>query len=62
MVAVLAPRIRRLEQFTLPDILELRYNKWAKLLGSLTMMVLTVGGLVVLSPTAATAPRPPRTR
>jgi hypothetical protein len=36
--------------------------RFRPLLGSLTMMVLTVGGLVVLSPTAATAPRPPRTR
>ncbi len=39
VVAILAPRIRRLEQFTLPDILELRYNKWAKLLGSLTIII-----------------------
>lgn len=39
VVAFLAPRIRRLEQFTLPDILELRYNKWAKLLGTLTIII-----------------------
>lgn len=39
VVAILAPRIRRLEQFTLPDILELRYNQWAKLLGSLTIII-----------------------
>ena len=39
MVAMLAPRVRRLEQFTLPDILELRYNKWAKLLGSITIII-----------------------
>jgi SSS family solute:Na+ symporter/sodium/proline symporter len=39
VVAVLAPRVRRLEQFTLPDILEMRYNRWAKLLGSLTIII-----------------------
>src|SRR6266545_5314839 len=39
VVALLAPRVRRLEQFTLPDILELRYNRWAKLLGSLTIII-----------------------
>jgi SSS family solute:Na+ symporter len=39
VVAFLAPRIRRLEQFTLPDILELRYNRWAKLLGSITIII-----------------------
>lgn len=39
VVAVLAPRVRRLEQFTLPDILELRYNRWAKLLGSITIII-----------------------
>jgi hypothetical protein len=32
--------------------------RFRPLLGGLTMMVLTVGGLVVLSPVAATAPRP----
>src|SRR6058998_3634217 len=39
VVALLAPRVRSLEQFTLPDILELRYNRWAKLLGSLTIII-----------------------
>ena len=39
VVALLAPRVRRLEQFTLPDILELRYNRWAKLLGSVTIII-----------------------
>lgn len=39
VVAILAPRIRKLEQFTLPDILELRYNRWAKLLGSVTIII-----------------------
>lgn len=39
VVAFLAPRVRRLEQFTLPDILELRYNRWAKLLGSVTIII-----------------------
>ena len=32
--------------------------RFRPLLGGLTMMVLTVGGLIVLSPVAATAPRP----
>lgn len=32
--------------------------RFRPLLGGLTMVVLTVGGLVVLSPVAATAPRP----
>ena len=39
VVAFLAPRVRRLEQFTLPDILELRYNRWAKLFGSITIII-----------------------
>lgn len=39
VVAILAPRVRRLEKFTLPDILELRYNRWAKLLGSITIII-----------------------
>jgi SSS family solute:Na+ symporter/sodium/proline symporter len=39
VVALLAPRVRRLEQFTLPDILELRYNRWAKLLGTITIII-----------------------
>jgi len=39
LVAILAPRVRRLEQFTLPDILEMRYNRWAKLLGSITIII-----------------------
>ncbi|MGH9792071.1 MAG: sodium:solute symporter family protein [Candidatus Acidiferrales bacterium] len=39
VVAMIAPRVRRLEQFTLPDILELRYNRWAKLLGTITIII-----------------------
>jgi SSS family solute:Na+ symporter/sodium/proline symporter len=39
VVAILAPRVRRLEQFTLPDILELRYNPLAKLLGSVAIII-----------------------
>jgi len=38
-VAMLAPRVQRLQAFTLPDILELRYNRWAKLLGSITIII-----------------------
>jgi hypothetical protein len=33
--------------------------RFRPLLGGLTMMVLTVGGLIVLSPVSATAPIPP---
>ena len=39
VVAILAPRVQRLAAFTLPDILELRYNRWAKLLGSITIII-----------------------
>jgi SSS family solute:Na+ symporter/sodium/proline symporter len=34
----LAPRVRRLAQFTVPDILELRYGGTARLLGTLTIV------------------------
>ncbi|MFW6347505.1 MAG: sodium:solute symporter family protein [Cyclonatronaceae bacterium] len=34
LVFFLAGRVRRISQYTVPDILELRYNKWARILGS----------------------------
>ncbi|MBU4484593.1 sodium:solute symporter family protein [bacterium] len=35
----LAGHIRRISQFTLPDILEKRYNKWARLLGTVAIII-----------------------
>ncbi len=42
----LAHRVRRIAQFTLSDILETRYNKWARVLGttSITIAYLTIAG------------------
>ena len=34
-----AGRVRKLEQFTVPDILELRYNKWARILSTITTII-----------------------
>lgn len=46
IVYFLAHRVRRLAEFTISDILEKRYNKWARLLGTLTVIIayLTVAG------------------
>ena len=35
----IAGRARKLAQFTVPDILEIRYNKYARILGSLTTII-----------------------
>ncbi len=35
----LAGRVRRFGQFTVPDILEARYNKWARLLATITTII-----------------------
>ena len=42
----LAHRVRRIAQFTLSDILETRYNQWARVLGtiSITIAYLTIAG------------------
>lgn len=46
---------------TVPTPTEAPPQPWRfrPLLGGLTMMVLTVGGLIVLSPVKATTPTPP---
>jgi SSS family solute:Na+ symporter/sodium/proline symporter len=46
LVYFLAPRVRRLAEFTVSDILEKRYNKWARVLGTLTVIIayLTIAG------------------
>lgn len=38
-VYFLAGRVRRIAQYTIPDILELRYNKWARILGTIAIVV-----------------------
>jgi SSS family solute:Na+ symporter len=56
VIYFIAGRARRLEQLTVPDVLELRYNPWARVLGTLvTIIAYTViasyqfraGGLVL---------------
>jgi SSS family solute:Na+ symporter/sodium/proline symporter len=46
VVYFLAPRVRRLSQYTVADILEKRYNRWARVLGSsaITIAYLTIVG------------------
>ena len=39
LVFFLAARVRRIAQYTVPDILELRYNKWARILGTLVIVI-----------------------
>jgi solute:Na+ symporter, SSS family len=39
VVYFLAPRVRRIAEFTVPDILEKRYNQWARLLGSIAVII-----------------------
>ena len=39
LVYFIAPRVRRLAQYTVPDILELRYGPTARLLGALTTVM-----------------------
>jgi SSS family solute:Na+ symporter/sodium/proline symporter len=39
IVFFLAARVRRIAQFTVPDILELRYNKWARVLGTIVIVI-----------------------
>lgn len=39
MVFFLAGRVRRIAQYTVPDILELRYNKWARILGTIVIVI-----------------------
>jgi SSS family solute:Na+ symporter/sodium/proline symporter len=46
IVYFLAHRVRRIAQYTVPDILETRYNKWARILGTLAIVIayLTIAG------------------
>ncbi len=39
IVFFLAARVRRIAKFTVPDILELRYNKWARILGTIVIVI-----------------------
>lgn len=39
IVFFLAARVRRIAQFTVPDILELRYNKWARIFGTVVIVI-----------------------
>jgi solute:Na+ symporter, SSS family len=39
IVFFLAARVRRIAQFTVPDILELRYNKYARILGTIVIVI-----------------------
>jgi solute:Na+ symporter, SSS family len=39
IVFFLAARVRKIAEFTVPDILELRYNKWARILGTLVIII-----------------------
>ncbi|MEX0773675.1 MAG: sodium:solute symporter family protein [Balneolales bacterium] len=39
IVFFLAARVRRIAEFTVPDILELRYNKWARILGTIVVIL-----------------------
>lgn len=43
LLLFIAGRARALEQFTVPDIFELRYNRWARLLGSIVIVVAYTG-------------------
>ena len=39
IVFFIAARVRRFGQFTVPDILEARYNKWARILATITTII-----------------------
>jgi SSS family solute:Na+ symporter/sodium/proline symporter len=39
LVYFLAPRVRRLAQYTVPDVLEMRYGRWGRILGTLTTVL-----------------------
>lgn len=39
IIYFMAGRVRRIAQFTVPDILELRYNRWARILGTLVIVI-----------------------
>lgn len=39
LVYFLAPRVRRLAQYTVPDVLEMRYGRWGRILGTCTTVL-----------------------
>lgn len=39
LVYFLAARVRQISQYTVPDILELRYNHWARILGTVVIVI-----------------------
>lgn len=39
IIYFIAARVRRFGQFTVPDILEVRYNRWARLLATITTII-----------------------
>jgi solute:Na+ symporter, SSS family len=39
VVFSLAARVRRIAKYTIPDILEMRYNKWARILGTIVIVI-----------------------
>jgi solute:Na+ symporter, SSS family len=39
LVYFLAGKVRRIASFTVPDILEMRYNKWARILGTIVTII-----------------------
>ena len=39
IIFFLAARVRRIAEYTVPDILELRYNKWARILGTIVIVI-----------------------
>jgi SSS family solute:Na+ symporter/sodium/proline symporter len=39
IVYFLAHRVRRIAEYTVPDILEKRYNKWARILGTIAVII-----------------------
>jgi solute:Na+ symporter, SSS family len=39
LIYFLAPRVRRLAQYTVPDILEMRYGPWGRILGTITTVL-----------------------
>lgn len=43
LLLFIAGRARALDQFTVPDIFELRYNRWARLMGSIVIVVAYTG-------------------
>ncbi len=46
IVYFLAPRVRRIAEYTVPDILEKRYNKWARIFGTTAVIIayMTIAG------------------